>query len=182
MKQRQSKDLITVKFCRVLLDCWSGNQQPPAVCRKPLALAALHQPSLILAPCRDDELKTTLFCAFCPARSLRPRHTSLLHPFPCVRKRLYYIQPAAFPPAAPRCAADKRRINMRDIIICLFWVSFCPLAHGEMTSHLIYYLSEQFPDAFMVTIVSLKSFSTQHDVHLMNDGPVGVRSGCSPQL
>lgn len=41
-----------------------------------------------------------------------------------------------------------------------------------MTSHLIYYLSEQFPDAFMVTIVSLKSFSTQRDVHLMNDGPV----------
>ena len=37
---------------------------------------------------------------------------------------------------------------------------------------LIYSLSKHFPDEFMVSVASFKSSSTQHDVHLVNYGPI----------
>ena len=42
------------------------------------------------------------------------------------------------------------------------------------TSSLIYDLSKQFPNGFMVSISSFKSLSIQHDVQLANYGPIMV--------
>ncbi len=39
-------------------------------------------------------------------------------------------------------------------------------------SQLIYSPSKHFPDEFMVSVASFKSSSTQHDVHLVNYGPI----------
>ena len=43
---------------------------------------------------------------------------------------------------------------------------------NEPTSHLIYELSELVPNDFMDSNSSFKSSSTQHDVHLINYGPI----------
>ena len=42
----------------------------------------------------------------------------------------------------------------------------------DPTSHLIYYLSKQFPDEFMVSTACFKSSSIHHDVLLVNYGPI----------
>ena len=43
---------------------------------------------------------------------------------------------------------------------------------NDPISHLIYHLSKQFPDEFVVSIDDFKSSSIQCDVHLVNDGPI----------
>ena len=45
------------------------------------------------------------------------------------------------------------------------WVS-------DSTSHLIYNLSNQFSESFMVSIPSFKSTLTQHHVRSLTEGPV----------
>ena len=42
----------------------------------------------------------------------------------------------------------------------------------ELNSHLIYSLSKLVPKYFMVSVSSFKSSSIQHDVHLVNYGPI----------
>ena len=39
-------------------------------------------------------------------------------------------------------------------------------------SHLVHELSKLVPNDFMVSISGFKSSSTQHDVHLVNYGPI----------
>lgn len=48
----------------------------------------------------------------------------------------------------------------------LYWA----LRKNDNTSHLIYDLSKPFSQEFMVS--ALKSFSIQHDVHLVNDNSI----------
>lgn len=176
MKQRQSRtssQWSSAGFCWTVGRSVIRSDSLLAVCRKPLALTALHQPSLILAPCRHQELKKTLFVCFV-LLGLAVLDTPGFCIPPCTSVRGF-------------TASNLQRflqlllaaLQIRDALTWetssdyfVFGFPFCPQAHEEMTSHLIYYLSEQIPDAFMVTIVSLKSFTTQHDVHVMNDGPV----------
>lgn len=49
------------------------------------------------------------------------------------------------------------------------------LCENDPTSHLIFHLREQFPNEWTVSIVSLRSSSTQRDVHLVNYGPVSSK-------
>ena len=46
------------------------------------------------------------------------------------------------------------------------------LWENDPTSHLIYYLSKHCKHEFMVSVASFKSSSIQHDVHLVNYGPI----------
>ena len=63
----------------------------------------------------------------------------------------------------------------------LWYVS---LWENDPTSHPSYDLSKQSTNEFMVSIAGLKSSSTQHDVHYVNDGPIqrknrlAFRHGC----
>ena len=59
----------------------------------------------------------------------------------------------------------------------LYWLQrfvrpYVSLWENESTSHLICYLSEQFPAEFMVSIFSFKSSSTQYDAHFVAHGHI----------
>ena len=57
---------------------------------------------------------------------------------------------------------------------------YVSLWENDPTSHLIYYLSKQFPHECMVSITSINSFSIQHDVNFLNYHPIkgGYALGC----
>ena len=61
-------------------------------------------------------------------------------------------------------------------ILLLTYEANVEVHENEPTSHLIYSLSELVPNDCLVLISSFKSSSTQHDVHLVNDGP--TKSQC----
>lgn len=55
----------------------------------------------------------------------------------------------------------------------------------KKSSYLIYYLRIKFPNEFMVSIASLKSFSMEPDVHYIKYGPLDIetddKAGCALQ-
>lgn len=57
--------------------------------------------------------------------------------------------------------------------------TFVSISENDPTLHLIYFLFIHFANEFMVSVTSVKSSSTQHDVHFVNYGHYHDLSLCS---